>query len=80
MTGPVDVGLIGSDGETIMMDREARRAVRNAIFHHINAEKTKLETLESMAHNFFPLGYYDEGMPISAGALRDLMDMFGVKM
>ena len=63
----------------MLLGRDVRRSNRNAVFHRINAEKTKLEMLENMAHEFFPIGH-DGEEPFTSQAINNLFDLLGMKI
>ena len=67
------------DRTTLMMSRLTRHKIRNAIFHKINAERTKLEMLEDKAHEPFPIGH-DEEKPFSSHAVCAMFDLLGMKL
>ena len=68
------------DRTTLMLSREARMNIRNAIFHRINAERMKLDILEDMAHDLFPIGHHNEEKPFSSQAVCSLFEVLGMRV
>lgn len=61
------------------INRSFRHSIRSAVFHRIAAERTKLNMLETMAHEFLPIGQ-DEDNYVDIDSLCKVFNLLGMKI
>ena len=64
---------------SLAIDRNCRHSIRSAVFHRISAERTKLNMLETMAHELLPIGL-DEDLHVDAESFCKLLNLLGMKI
>lgn len=68
-----------ADRTTLVFSRDIRLDIRTAVFHRINAERSKLKMLENIAHEVFPIGD-DDDRKFSSQAVGNLLKLMGMGM